>query len=139
MQIGDRVDLLRATGISAALFAVSLIINAIAGRILGVDLSKTTPDRLPLTMWLVGMLSAPFIGLSGAFWYFSGSTQPASFTTGLALGALMTGIGILLDAVFILPLRSGAAILLGYFKKWQYWLTLAILTAAVATFGALRA
>jgi hypothetical protein len=132
------VDLLRASGISATLFAASLIINAVAGRILGVDLSKTPPDRLPSTMWLVGMLSAPFIGLSGAFWYFSASPQPASFTTGLALGALMTGIGIVLDAVFILPLRSGTAILLGYFRKWQYWLTLAILAVTVTTFGALH-
>lgn len=125
------MDLLKACGISAALFAVSLIINAIAGRVVGVDLSKTPPGNLPWTMWLVGALSAPPIGSVGAFWYFSGSAGTASLANGLALGALMVGIGIVLDAAFILPLRNGAAILLGYFRKWQYWLTLALLMSSV--------
>lgn len=133
------MNVLRAAGISAALFALSLIINAIAGRTIGVDLSRTPPADLPWKMWLVGMLSAPLIGSVAAVWYFSGTAEPRSLTSALALGTLMTGIGVVLDAVFILPLDNGAAILLGYFGKWQYWLTLALLTASVTVTGALFA
>jgi len=130
------MNLLRAVGISGALFAVSLVINAIAGRAIGVNLSVALPDDLPRRMWLVGMLSAPVLAATGAVWYFTGGSLSRTAATGAILGAVMVVTGIVLDCVFILPLKNGVAIMGGYFRAWQYWLTLALLAGTSTLVGA---
>ena len=134
--IGARVDLLRAVGISGALFVVSLVINAIAGRVIGVNLSVALPEELPRAMWLVGMLSAPPIAAIGAAWYFGSGSVARTVVTGAALGAVMVVTGIVLDCLFILPLKNGVALMGGYFRAWQYWFTLALLAGTCTAVGA---
>ena len=130
------MNLLRAVGISGALFVVSLVINAIAGRAIGVNLSVALPDDLPWKMWLVGTLSAPALAVIGAVWYFTGGSLPRTATAGAILGAVMVVTGIVLDCLFILPLKNGVAIIGGYFRAWQYWLTLALLAVTSTVVGA---
>lgn len=130
------LDLLRAIGVSCALFPLSLVINAIAGRLMGVNLSVDAPKDLPWKMWLVGMVSAPIISAIGAVWYFAAGTAVRTVISGLALGAVMVATGILLDCVFILPLKKGTAIMRGYFSAWQYWITLSLLIGTSTLVGA---
>jgi len=130
------MDLLRAVGISGALFVVSLVISAIAGRAIGVNLSVALPEELPWPMWLVGMLSAPPIAATGALWYFAGGSVSRTAAAGVALAAVMVVTGIVLDCLFILPLENGVTIMGSYFRAWQYWLTLALLAGTSTVVGA---
>jgi hypothetical protein len=130
------MNLLRAVGISSALFVVSLVINAIAGRAIGVNLSVALPDDLPWKMWLVGAVSAPVLATIGAVWYFADGSLLRTAATGAILGAVMVVTGIALDCLFILPLKSGPAIMGRYFRTWQYWLTLGLLAATSTLAGA---
>jgi hypothetical protein len=129
------VVILRAVGISTTLFVMSLIINAIAGRVIGVNLAVALPAELPWSIWLVGMVSAPVLATIGTVWYFADGAVAASAVSGAALGALMIATGIVLDCIFIMPLKNGSKILVGYFKKWQYWFTLALLFVACMVTG----
>lgn len=129
------MNLLVMAGLGLFLFALSLVINAIAGRVLGVALSRTIPSELPKSMWIVGVVQIAIIGSLGALWYFS--SRPAGLGEGFVLGIVLVLVGIALDAAFILPLKNGRQILLGYLRQWQYWLTLTTLVLVCAGVGAM--
>jgi hypothetical protein len=130
------MDLPRAVGVAGAMFLVSLVINAGAGRVIGVNLAADPPAELPWTMWLVAMLSGPALAGVGARYYFSSGTVARTGAAGLALGVVWLVTGIVLDALFILPLKSGVRILGGYFRAWQYWFTLALIFGICGVAGA---
>lgn len=122
---GGTLELLKMAGLGALLFGASLVVNGVAGRILHVDVARTRPGDLPASMWLVGLTGTLVLTSLGAWWYFSSRSGGAM--SGLVLGLVFVVVGVVLDAVFILPLRNGSQILLGYFRQWQYWLTLSVL------------
>lgn len=125
--------LLEMAGVGALLFVASLVINAVGGRVLHVDVARTQPADMPASMWLVGLLGTATITALGASWYLSAKGGGA--LTGLTLGLVFVFVGIALDAVFILPLKNGRRMLLGYFRQWQYWLTLSVLVAVSTIVG----
>ncbi len=131
------MEILRAVGVTTTLFMISLVINAIAGRIIGVNLAVALPAELPWSIWLVAMVSAPLLAVIGTAWYFAKGSVMVTAARGAALGALMIATGIILDCIFILPLKNGTTIMVGYFKAWQYWLTLALLFGACTITGAI--
>ena len=93
---------------------------------------------MPVSMWLVGLVGTSALGALGASWYFA-SGASAGPGAGLSLEVVLVLLGIVLDAVFILPLRNWRLILLDYFRQWQFWLTLGALVSVCTAVGSLVA
>ncbi len=131
------MDLPRAIGIGFAAFVATLIVNAIAGRILGVDLARTRPSDLPMSMWLVGIVSSVVLSPLAAWWYFLPPVIVRSTTNGMLLGLIAVSTGVVLDCLAILPRADGGRIMLGYFKSPPYWVALVVVFLGCALVGAL--
>ncbi len=131
------VDLPRAIGIGVVAFVATLVINAIAGRIVGVDLSRAQPAELPVSMWIVGIASAALLGPAAAWWYFLPGAPLPSAVSGMILGLVAVSTGFVLDCLAIMPRKGGPRMMLGYLKCPPYWLALALVFAGCTVVGAL--
>lgn len=129
----------RILGIGLLMFLASLIVLGIAGRILNVDLKVSDPSSLPLSMWIIGIVSTFFLSIAGLSWYFASSSIVASAKTGLLLGLFMLVFGLVLDGIALIPYSGGLDIYLKYFAKWEFWATYGVIVAASIIVGAIKA
>jgi hypothetical protein len=124
------MDPLRALIVGLVLFAVSLLVNGITGRLTGANLATTMPADLPPATWTAALVTAAIGGIAGALVYFLPPQIAATPAAGAALGLFWALLGIPMDAAFILPLRNGRSLLAGYLMHPMYWAGLGTLFLA---------
>jgi hypothetical protein len=130
------VDIPRAIGIGVAAFVATLVINAVAGRAIGVDLAKAQPADLPASMWLVGIGSCVILSPVAAWWYFLPRAPSPSAANGMILGLIAVATGFVLDCVAIIPRAGGMRIMIGYLKSAPYWAALGVVFLGCTLVGA---
>lgn len=123
----------RAIGIGIVLFVVSLIINAISSKIIGVDLNKDYPASFPLSLWLASIISVVILSILGSLWYFKSPKIVPDAKNGFLQGLVIIILGFILDGVAIVPRSNGRKIMTGYYKEPLYWTAL-IVILVICTF-----
>ena len=91
----------RAIVISVLLYIATFAVGILVGVILGTDFSGET--EITTTHWIISIIFSIILAAIFSFLYFKGRGVDASGKQGLKLGLFFLLIGIIFDALFLLP------------------------------------
>lgn len=128
----------RAVKIGFVVFLFSLIINAIAARILRVDIKNVSPNNLPTAMWFFGIIGAVISSIFGSLWFFSSRKIQARVGNGLMFGVVVSILGFILDIAALAPLKNGATLLAVYYTRIEYWTAFILIIMTSSLIGYIK-
>lgn len=125
----------RAIGIGLLIFLLSLLVNAMAAHLIGINIKTTSPNNIPPSLWLTGIFTAVILSISGSWWFFRSKKIQAGVINGGIFGIIICMLGFILDIIALLPYKNGVNLLMGYYVQKGYWIAFILIIISSTLVG----
>ena len=132
------MDLKRAIWISVLLYVATFIMGIIVALVVGTDL--TGEESISTTHWILSILVSVVIAALFSLWYFRGKKAKASAKEGFYLGITFLAVGIIFDALFIIPYLfvGGASGVLSYYSDIWFYISVILVVLTPVIIGSMK-